>query len=426
MLSNIIITFALLLTTTFILSRLFNLPRNIWLLFVSQPLVMAASPVIVFIGGILSTHLVSDPSLATLPVTVMILGVASAAIPAALLAKKLGRKAATYIGFSLGLTATLLASYATQVASFKLFVLASLFFGMSTAFIQQLRFAAIESTTKEKDIPTVLSILMLSGIFSAFLGPEIAVVAKDWLSSPHGYTGSFLFLAILIIIAMLLMSLFKDPAIQVEKSEGETRAIGTIIKQPIFIISIASAAIGFALMSYLMTATPLSMHQMHGHSLNDTKWVIQTHIAAMFIPSLFTAWLVKKIGLKYLMLLGTLIYGLVAMIAFSGEQVVHYWWALMLLGVGWNFLFLTGTSLLPQSYQQSERHKVQALNDFIIFGFQAAASLLAGWVLFQAGWHGVVYSSLPFIIVLLAVSWFYFKQEKKQLNAQTKLVEKSS
>ena len=168
-----------------------------------------------------------------------------------------------------------------------------------------------------------------------------------------------------------------------------------------------------------MTATPLSMHHLHGHSLNDTKWVIQSHIAAMFIPSLFTALLVKKMGLKNLMLVGTFIYALVTVIALSGEHVMHYWWALVLLGVGWNFLFLTGTSLLPQSYQASERHKVQAINDFIIFGFQATASLMAGWILFKAGWHVVVLTSLPFILVLFVVSWFYFKHERLKALAET-------
>jgi MFS family permease len=413
MLLNIVITLALLLITTLVLSRLFSLPKNIWVLFLVQPLVMAASPVIVFIGGILSTEMAQDPSLATLPVTVMILGVASAAIPAALLAKKLGRKLATYLGFSLGLIGCCIAVIATQEANFKLFTLASLFFGMSTAFIQQLRFAAIESARDDNEIPAVLSILMLSGIFSAFLGPEIAVVAKDWISSPYAYTGSFVFIGCLNLVAMLILITFHNPESLKLKQQGDTRPLIDIIKQPIFIISIITAAIGFALMSYLMTATPLCMHHMHGHSLMDTKWVIQSHIAAMFIPSFFTGWLVKRIGLKKLLLLGTFIYSLVTIIAFSGEQVVHYWWALLLLGIGWNFLFLTGTTLLPQSYRRSERHKVQALNDFIIFGFQAVASLLAGWMLFKAGWHGVVISSLPFIAILYVVTWYYYQHSKK-------------
>lgn len=416
MLSNIIITLVLLFVSAFLLSRYFSLPKNIWLLFVAQPLVMAASPVIVFIGGILSTSMASDPSLVTLPVTVMILGVACGAIPAAMLAKKQGRRFAIFTGYSCGLVATLTAMVSALISSFELFVFSGLLFGISTSFIQQLRFAAIESIKDDNDIPTVLSILMLSGIFSAFLGPEVAVVAKDWIASPHGYAGSFLVLAGLIVCAMLIMLKFKNTHVENHQQTGDSRPLSEICKQPIFIIAILSAAIGFALMSYLMTATPLSMHQMHGHSLHDTKWVIQSHIAAMFIPSLFTAWLVKKIGLKNLMLIGSVIYALVTAVAFSGEQVIHYWWALVLLGVGWNFLFLTGTSLLPQSYKPSERHKVQALNDFIIFGLQATASLLAGWVLFKAGWYMVVFTSIPFIAILFAVTWFYYLKERKRAN----------
>lgn len=417
MIFNIAITFCLLLITTFVLMRVFSLHRNIWVLFLVQPLVMAASPVIVFVGGLIATDITQDASLATLPVTIMILGVASAAIPAALLAKKVGRKQATYLGFLLGLIGCFIAIYATQIASFKLLTLASLFFGMSTAFIQQLRFAAIESTQQAKEIPTVLSILMLSGIFSAFLGPEIAVVAKDWISSPHGYSSSFVFIAALNLLAIFMLGFYKNVQTVENQDNGESRPLSVILKQPIFIISIITAAVGFALMSYLMTATPLSMHHLHSHSLQDTKWVIQSHIAAMFIPSLFTGWLVKKVGLKNLLLFGTVLYSIVVLIAFSGEEVVHYWWALLLLGIGWNFLFLTGTSLLPQSYRSSERHKVQAVNDFIIFAFQACASLLAGWVLFKAGWHGVVMSSIPFIVILYIVTWVFYRRAKSE-NAE--------
>ncbi|MFT6692346.1 MAG: MFS family permease [Colwellia sp.] len=416
MLINIFITLALLLLSFFGLQRLFTLPKNVWLLFLVQPLVMAASPVIVFIGGILATSMGADPALVTLPVTMMILGVASGAIPAALLAKNKGRRFAAFTGFTLGFSGTLVAMFSALNAHFELLILASFLLGISTAFIQQLRFAAIESVSNSNEVPTVLSILMLSGIFSAFLGPEIAVTAKDWLSSPHGYAGSFLFLSGLFLLAMLLMLNFTNPEVTTSDNQGEARPLSEIIKQPIFIIAILSAAIGFALMSYLMTATPLSMHKLHGHSLNDTKWVIQSHIAAMFIPSLFTALLVKHIGLKNLMLAGTIIYAVVTVIALSGEQVMHYWWALILLGIGWNFLFLTGTSLLPQSYQASERHKVQAINDFIIFGFQAIASLMAGWILFKAGWHVVVLTGLPFIVILFVVSWFYFKKEREKIN----------
>ena len=412
MLINIFITLILLVLSALVLKKLFNLPRNVYLLFMTQPLVASSAPIIVFIGGILSSQIASDPSLATLPITLMILGVAMASVPAAFIAKNKGRKFAVYTGFCTTLTAAILAMLGAMYASFELFSFASLLFGMGAAFSQQLRFAAIESTQNPDDIPKILSILMLSGVFAAFLGPEVAVVAKDWINSPHGYAGSFFLLGLLILLAMIIMIAFKNPVINDTHSEGPTRSLSTIIKQPIFIIAVMVATIGYALMSYLMTATPLSMHHMQGHSLMETKWVIQTHIAAMYIPSLFSAFIIKKIGFKGLLLLGASLYSLVAFIAFSGQDVMHYWWALMLLGVGWNFLFLTGTSLLPQSYQSNERHKVQATNDFILFAFQAVASLMAGWILFKAGWTMVVLSSLPFIVALFVISFYYIRISK--------------
>jgi len=418
MLTNIAITLALLLLSTLILSRIFTLSKNIWLLFLAQPLAMSSSPVIVFIGAILSANMVEDPSLATLPVTLMILGVATASIPAAIIAKRKGRRFATLTGFSCALLASCLATISAISSHFELFALSALLFGVNAAFVQQMRFAAIESTKQPENVPRVLSILMLSGIFSAFLGPEIAVASKDLIDSPHGYAGSFMSLSTLLLAAMALMMKFENPDIQSDSQTGPSRPLSAIIRQPIFVIAILSAAIGFALMSYLMTATPLSMHQMHGYSLQDTKWVIQSHIAAMFIPSLFTAWLVNRLGLKALLFTGTLIYAGVALIALSGQEVMHYWWALMLLGIGWNFLFLTGTSLLPQGYRASERHKVQAINDVILFGSQATASLMAGWVLFKAGWHILVLSSLPFVGILLLASFYYFRMEKQALNAK--------
>jgi len=410
---NIVIILVLIVISALLLTKKFSLPRNISLLFMAQPLVMCSAPIIVFIGGLLSSELTTNASLATLPISLMILGVAAGSIPGAMIAKAKGRKFAVFTGFSCLLVAALLAVLATTLAIFNLFALASFLFGIGGAFTQQLRFAAIESTDNVDDIPKILAILMLSGVFAAFLGPEIAVTAKDWITSPHGYTGSFLLLAFFIGLAALIMVFFKEPEIKEISSDGETRPLAVIIKQPIFIIAICTATIGYALMSYLMTATPLSMHHMQGHSLIETKWVIQSHIAAMYIPSLLTPWLVKRIALKGLLKLGSIIYIVVALIAFSGQEVMHYWWALVLLGIGWNFLFLTGTSLLPQSYRPCERHKVQATNDFVLFGFQAFASLMAGWVLFTGGWHYVVLTSLPLLVALFIVNMLYLRQDNR-------------
>ncbi len=422
MVSILLITFVLMLLTAVVLAKVLKLPRNIWLLFLVQPLAMSASPVIVFIGGILSTHLAPDPSLATLPLTLMIIGIASSTIPAAMLAKKFGRKKAFNIGLSLSCLGSLLAMFAAMQGSFSIFLVASLCIGSSIAFIMQFRFAAIDSIIHQEDITKVVSVLMFAGIFAAFIGPEIAVMGKDWLVSPYGYAGSFLGLAIIIFIAIILFQGFTEPVIHHTQTYGEERPLLVIIKQPFFIIAILSAAIGYGVMSLLMTATPLSMHNMQGMSLIDTKWVIQSHIAAMYLPSLISGLLVKRIGLKNVLLVGILLLVGVTIIALSGQHLMHYWWTLVLLGVGWNFLFLTGTVLLAECYHAVERHKVQAINDFIIFTIQALASLLAGWILFKGGWNILVYSTMPFILLIFIANIAFYRLKYPQLastNANT-------
>ena len=217
---------------------------------------------------------------------------------------------------------------------------------------------------------------------------------------------------------MIIMMWFKNPGISEVEMNIPARPLLTIIKQPVFLVALGAAALSYGLMSYIMTSTPLSMHQVDGHSLNDTKWVIQSHIAAMFLPSLITTWLSNKIGIKYVLLIGTIMFAVVVLIAKSGHTVLHYWWALVVLGIAWNFLFFSGTSLLHHSYHEHEKHKVQAINDFSVFSFQGASSLMAGWVLFNFGWTGVVYSAIPFVIVMFFISFYYFfsKAPIKKVN----------
>jgi len=209
---------------------------------------------------------------------------------------------------------------------------------------------------------------------------------------------------------------FKNPVMSKEQQHIPARPLMTIIKQPIFIIALLAAALSYGLMSYIMTSTPLSMNQVMKHTLSDTKWVIQSHIAAMFLPSLITTWLSNKIGIKNILLIGSLLFALVLLIATQGHSVMHYWWALITLGVAWNFLFFSGTSLLHYSYHQHEKHKVQAINDFSVFSFQGASSLMAGWVLFNYGWSGVIISAVPFVIVMFIISLYYFLNAAKLKN----------
>ncbi|MFT5162478.1 MAG: MFS family permease [Alteromonadaceae bacterium] len=412
---TLLVTIVVFILVAVVQAQVLKLPRNIWLLFLAQPLAMSASPVLVFIGGILASKMAPDPSLATLPLTTMILGVAAATIPAAMLAKKVGRKKATLSGFSFAFIGSVLAMFAAANGWFWLFIIASLSIGISLAFVQQLRFAAIESAGVGNDTSKALAALMFAGLFAAFLGPEVAVMAREWLDSPYGYAGSFGVLALMVLMAMVIMLFFDDPPMSDNPQDGQTRSLVTITKQPLFIVAITVSVCGYGLMSLLMTATPLSMHNNVGHSLVDTKWVIQSHITAMYLPSLFTPWLAKRLGLQNLLLIGTMALFLVCVVALSGQAVMHYWWTLVLLGLGWNLLFFSGTSLLPQTYHNNERHKVQAINDFTIFFVQGLSSLLAGWLLFKSSWHTLVYASVPFIIIVFIASIYYYRQQKANL-----------
>ncbi|KGK00483.1 MFS transporter [Thalassotalea sp. ND16A] len=413
MLTTLFVVIAAMLFALFILSKVLKFHRNIAVLFFCMPMLICISPTITFVGGLLASKIAPDPSLATLPLTILIIGIATSTFLVAGLSRKYGRKMATNLGFVLALTGTLLAMYAAIIAHFYLLLVAAFLLGGSLAFAQQMRFAAIESVNKEQ-AAKVLSALMLSGIFAAMIGPEIAFLGKDWIDSPHGYAGSFLALALVVILSWLVFQLFSNPQMSEDNvNESQVRPLTVIIKQPIFIIALFSAAIGYGLMSFIMTATPLSMHEMNGHSLADTKWVIQSHIAAMFLPSLFTGILIKRFHSANVLLVGTLMFAVVAVIALTGQQVVHYWWALVLLGIGWNFLFITGTVLLPESYHAGERFKVQAVNDFAIFVVQGFASLLAGWILFKSSWNVLMYSSMPFIAIMLVVCIWHYRNRSQ-------------
>lgn len=409
--------FIALLFSAWLIYRFAGLHKNISLLFIAQPLISAVAPMMVFIGGIISADMAPNPSLVTLPLTLMIAGTAVATIPAAFLARKYGRRKATMIGFCSGIIGGGLAMFTIKSDQFYGFAAASFVMGFSGAFAQQLRFAAIESLDDSKDIPKAVSILMLTGIFAAMIGPELAFVSKRWLSNDTSYTGSFIGIILMAVVAILVISRFIAPPLIEVTTQSPTRPLSQIIKQPVFIVAIVAAALGYGLMSFVMTATPLSMHQIHHHSLEHTKWVIQSHVAAMYLPSLFTIWLGKKIKTKYFLLTGTLMFVGVVIIASQGHELLHYWWALILLGIGWNFLYYSGTTLLPLSYRNHERHKVQALNDFSIFTFQGMSSLMAGWVLYNYQWQGILYTCLPFLVIMLAITTMRFINTHRQPSA---------
>jgi len=404
---TLVTTLLLLLLIAFVGNKISKLPTNVWLLFVAQPLGLSTASMVVFAGGLLGGKIAPSAEYATIPVTIMILMTAGGVVPAALLMKKFGRRLGTIIGLTNAVMGSLLCAFAASKSYFSLLIVGSGFLGFSLAFVAQMRFAVIESLNDPKDTPKAISILMIGSMFAAVLGPEVAVIGKDLIDSPHGYAGSFVGLAIMIFIAIIIVSSLKSIGVAEHESNAVSRSLKDIFSQPVFIIAVCSGAIAYGVMSYVMTASPLSMHQIDGHDLDSTKWVIQSHIIAMYLPSLFSAILIRFFGLSKLMATGTVIYFVMILVALSGQHVMHYWWAMVLLGVGWNFLYTTGTVLLPESYQANERFKVQAANDFLIFFVQAMASLSAGWILFNYDWGVLIKIVVPVVTLMLIISiWF--------------------
>lgn len=377
-----------------------GLHRNVWLLTAAQALTLTVSSVIVFVGGIVGSQLAPKEAWSTLPVALTIVGTALATVPLTFFMRKVGRKRAftLILIFSMGIACS--AAYMLSIGSFYGFCFSTLLFGVTTAGVMQFRFAAIESVSPS-DIPKAASFVLLGGIIAAFLGPELAVRAKDLLDAE--FSGSFFVLAILFGFACLILQGFVNPEPEITTSDKAPRSLNLIVKQPVFWLALSAGAVGYIVMTFVMTATPVSMHMMDGHSLDTTKSVIQSHIVAMFLPSLFTAWIIRKIGVKWMMMVGLLAYLLCVGIAFLGHDVINYWVALIALGIGWNFLFVGGTTLLPQSYAPHERFKVQALNELVVFGSQATAALTAGWFIFAFGWETLLMFVIPVVLIEMLV-----------------------
>lgn len=377
----------------------------------------AISSMMVLLSGVIGAKIAPNPQYATLPMGAMVIGGAVAAIPAALLMQRIGRKGGLSVGIVISLAGVSLAFYASLHANFWLFLVASFLIGLNSAFIQQARFVIIENAINDKQVADGLSLALMANLFAAYIGPEIGSLGEGLIG--NSFSGSFALSAGMLALGLMILMLYKniDSNIDINKTNS-TRPLSAILKHPIFILAAGSGAIGYGVMALVMTATPISMHEIDGHSIDQTKTVIQTHIMAMFLPSLLTGALLKR-GFKIrLIMTGLVIYLIVTSIAFSGVSVMHYWWALLLLGLGWNFMFMTSTALLPQSYTDEQKFKAQAANDFIIFGVQTIAAFGAGWLLFNFQWHGVIWVALG-ITVIWALFTTYLASQ--QIRAAGKL-----
>ena len=377
--------------------------KNAWVLSLSNAVAGSILPLMHLAGTLAGSTLAPSPSWATAPIALMILGTASSVVPVSRTMQSLGRKMGIYVFLGVGLLVCMLAMTALEIGSFSLFCLASFMLGSFNATLLQGRFAAMESVVSEHRT-TAASMFMGSGIIAAFIGPEIALIGKDIFST--AYQGSFLLAAGCILISSAMLTAYTPKLIPQALDIGSKLPKTQLFKNPTFCLALASGAIAYVVMSFVMTGTPLSMHESYGHSLTDTKWVLQSHIAAMFLPSFITPVLVRYMGLRGMMVAGLICYCLAIVVGYSDNSPQGFWTQLVLLGIGWNFLFIAGTTLLPDTHHENERFKAQSINDFTVFSFQALAALSAGWALNLIGWQPMVLLCLiPVAVMIMALLW---------------------
>lgn len=373
--------------------------RNVFLLAICQAIGMAGPSTVVLLVGIIGAEIAPRPSLATLPISLGVVSTAIFSIPAALLMRSIGRKRGFMLGFAIAIVGAILAAAAITQRNFVLLCVAVFLIGQNNAFILQYRFAASESVDAQHSGRAVSTVL-LGGIMAGYLGPEVARRTQALL--PTQYAGSFVSLTVLYGIALFILLFMHD--IRAPKTSIETsgRPLPQIVGQPTYLIALLAGVASYGLMNFIMTATPVHLHAT-GFSLDNTAFVIQSHIIAMYLPSLVTGTLIDRLGAARIMQVGAVLMLGCTAVGLVSTDLLGYWGALVLLGLGWNLLFVGGTVLLTKTYRPEERFKAQATNDFTIFAVQAISSFSAGTVLSLAGWANINWLGMGIMLFSLAI-----------------------
>ena len=377
--------------------------RNFIILFISQIFSSAPPAITILLSGIIGSSLIEIKYLATLPTGIMVGGIAVSSVFASNIMAHKGRRFGFCLGSIVGTLAALCCAYSVYIENFNLYCFSNFFIGFAMAFTHQYRFAAAEVVVKEL-IPRAISFVLLSSIAGALFGVNLVNLTKNFISS-HLYVGSYLSLSVITIIPYFLFLFYKnDNFTSKEKIKSES-TITKLLTNKHIQQAITSAGVGYITMSFLMTATPISMHILDGISIYNTGIVIQLHVMGMFIPSLFTGDLIKKFGHSKIIYSGVIILIFCIFTNYINQSYLNYMIGLILLGIGWNFTFITGTSLLVSSYKKEDKFKAQGLNDFIVFSSQTLGSLSAGYLLYLTNWQNINLFCLPLLLLIIYTSY---------------------
>ncbi len=374
--------------------------RTVAVLSVSQALSQTGQTMVMTVTALTGAYLSDVAALATLPLALQFLGMMAATIPASFLMKRLGRRVGFSLGQALGVIAGLVAAYGILRENFWLFAAGGAGIGIHNAFWQHLRFAATEAVSDDRRARAV-SYVILGGVVAALLGPWMAAQTRE-LFAPLLFAGCYVAVAGLSGVNILLLQTANFEAPDVDAKLHAGRPLVDIVKQPAFVLAVLSAAIGYAAMVLLMTATPLAMAGC-GLGFGDTAFVIQWHVLGMYVPSFLTGRVIDRFGVERVIGAGVLLIVAAMVAGLSGGTLANFWVGLTVMGIGWNFMFIGGTTLLTRTYQPEERARVQALNDFLVFSAVAGASFASGALFSAYGWVAVNGVLVAPMLVMLAM-----------------------
>ena len=368
---------------------------------------MTGSSIVITISALVGITLAPDPAFATIPFGLQWVMTVFSTVPLSLLMRRFGRRPIFVFGQLIGCCGAAIAAFAIFNENFYYFAVGSAIMGIHNACWQYYRFAAAD-TASEAFKSRAISYVMAGGVFAAIAGPELASRTHG-LFEPVLFAGGYFIICCITVITSIFLLAIDIPKPRVSKLRGG-RPLAIIIRQPVFIVAVLSSMLGYGLMNLSMTATPLAM-KVCGFVVQDTKWIIQAHILGMYLPSFLTGSLIKRFGIYNILIFGAVLMILAASIAISGITIIHFAAALTLLGLGWNFLFIGGTTLLTESYEPAEKEKVQGCNDLLVFGTVVLTAFLSGTIQYLIGWTAVNASLiLPALLIVMAVFWLRQKQ----------------
>ena len=388
--------------------------RDIFLLACCQALLVTNAAGLIAMNGLVGYSLANTKALATLGVTSYILGSAVATMPASLWMARVGRRAGFMAGAMINIGGCALAAFALWRGSFPLYCVATSLLGVYNAIGLQYRFAAAEVATPA-DKAKAISLVLAGGVVGGFMGPESVRRAVELFPTP--YLGGFVALAAYAVVALAVQSQVNVPAPTLAERSGSGRPLSAIMRQPVFIVAALSGGLGYGLMNLLMTATPIAM-SFCSYPFAEVAFVIQWHVVGMFAPGFFTGSLIRRFGVLNVILAGLALVAACVAVALNGNTVSEFVIALALLGVGWNFMYTGGTTLLTEAYTPIERARTQGANDFIVFATMGVSSVASGAMVSTAGWETMNRAVLPFLAVIaVAVLWYAWRRRIRSAQA---------